>query len=205
MNFIKAVLSAAFCLVASMAMAVPITFGNFTGTFPYAENGFSVTPTQTPKGGSWGGASGAIVAGAPGIQNPNPFAGPGIGAGVATIEMACGGLFFFNSVDLLGSAHEDINFSITGLLNGKTMFTDSGQLDTFEIGNPYNLIGGNPSMVIDSLFITGNWDPTFSAGFAVDDIDVTRVSDSSSTLALLGVSASALLIYGRRQQFMTKR
>jgi hypothetical protein len=214
MNKIKAILLAAFCIVSSIATAVPITFNNFNGTFPYAENGFTVAPTQTPAGGAWQVGQGGIETTAP--QNfvgltvlPGGFQVPDFQTSPGTIEINSGasGLFFFNGVDLRGGTAESCYYDIVGLLNGTTVFTDSGGLNTgYDYSsNQYNPISGNPLLLINSLFITLYSDPSVTTSYSISNIDVTSIPDSSPTFALLGISASALIIFGvRNQRLATK-
>ena len=206
MNIIGAILPVALCLVASMAMAVPITFGGFTGSFPYTANGFTVIPTQTPGNGGWGGAYlGGIGTGSGGPIGRNSSGVFEYGSSTGTIEVTCNnnGLFFFNSVDLFGGVAEACNYDIAGMLNGTKIFGADGGLDQWQPIPEYVTINGNPSLLIDSLFISLETDPHYTTGFSVDNIDVASVPDDSSTLALFGISASALMIFGRKQRLMT--
>jgi len=201
-SIIKAGLVAASCMVSSIATAVPITFDNFNGTFPYTENGFTVMPTQTPSDGGWGGALGGIGTQSGGRIGTKPNGDPDYGTPAGTIEVTCNdnGLFFFNSVDLFGGPTEMCNYTIVGSLNGSTVLSEGGSLKT---GDPstdaYALINGNPSLQIDSLFITLYTSPYFRTYFNMRNIDVASVPDNSSTLVLFGIGASALMIFGRKQ------
>lgn len=198
----KVVVSAAFCLAASTAVAVPITFRSFTGAFPYTENGFTVMPTQTPDNGAWGngwfGGIGTRSGGAIGINSSGYLE---YGTSTGTIEVTCAnnGLFFFNSVELFGGIAEACNYNIIGMLNGSTIFSEGGGLDPWQPVPGYVTINGDPSLQIDSLFISLNTDPEYTTYFSIDDIDVAPVPDNSSTLLLFGIGASALMIFGRKQ------
>ena len=143
-NILGTILAAAFCLAGSMATATPITFGSFTGTFPYTENGFTVMPTQTPSTGGWGGAYlGGIATWSGGVIGFNSPGHPEYGSAAGAIEVTCinNGLFFFNSVDLYGGGEELCNYTIAGLLNGSTIFSSGGgDWDTLLT------INGNPSL-----------------------------------------------------------
>ncbi len=197
-KIIRPLLCAAVCGAAATASAVTITFGGFGGTFPYSEGGFLVTPTQTPVGGSWSGGAGGIGTSAP--QNLN------VGAQIGTIQIALvgGGLFFFNDVSLRGATAEACDYSITGWLSGTSRFTENGGLNTYIPGNPYNFISGNPAQMVDTLFITLYSNPEVNSYFSVANIDVTPVPEASATAVLLGVGATALLVFGRAQRRMAK-
>ena len=190
--------SVIFCLLAATAGAVTLNFGGYSGTLPYTENGFNISATQAPVGGSWSGGPGVVGAFSP--QNLS------LGSQVGTLKVMLigGGLFFFNSVDLTGTANEQFNYSITGFLSGTSQFADNGYLDTYEIGNPYNSISGNPAQLIDVLFISIYSNPQVNTSFSVANLNVSAVPDSSSTLALLGLSSAALLVLGLKQRFAGK-
>jgi hypothetical protein len=196
----RAILTAAIGLVASTVAAVPLTFGGFNGSTATAQDGFTVTVTQVPDNGSWNGGAGKIGA----YGSSLPMFTPGQHAGTFEINRS-GGLFFFNSVDLAVSLNEFFNVSITGWFNGLSVFNTGGPVVTpaLPTSPSFNSLGGNSGMAIDSLFITVEWDPTISAGFTAQNIDVTAlVPDSAPTLTLLAASIGGLLVAGRKYKLI---
>ena len=64
------------------------------------------------------------------------------------------------------------------------------------------MVGGDPSALLDSLAITlrttgtGGVDAT---GYALRNLDITRVPDMTTTASLLGASVYALALWRRRR------
>jgi hypothetical protein len=198
-------------LVAALGLAVaasanPLTFGGFTGTFPYVENGLAVTASQTPPGGAWN-LTGANTLGAVAHLNA-----PNVAPGAPGTINVSGGPFHFLGVELAagpagGQIYAPLTFdySITGSLNGVTVFSTTSMLASISSYGPavWSLVAGNPSALIDSLAIslrTGSSGGVVATGYALRNLDVTPVPEVVSTAALLGVSIFALAMSFRRRQ-----
>jgi hypothetical protein len=198
-------------IVAGLVLAVvsvpanPLTFGGFNGAFPYVENGLAVSAPLTPPGGAWM-VTGANTLGAVAHLNSSSVT-PGA---PGTINVS-GGLFYFSGVELsagpvAGEIYAPLTFeySILGSRHGATMFSTTATLASLSAYGPaqWSLAGGNPSALLDSLAITlrttgtGGVDAT---GYALRNLDVSRVSDVTATASLLGTSVYALALWRRRQ------
>ncbi|MGH7951078.1 MAG: hypothetical protein ACREFE_04045 [Limisphaerales bacterium] len=198
-----AIFSVILCFLFSIAKATPITFDEFDGTFPCSENGFTVTPTQTPAAGPWQTYGGGIGIYGGGSSPSDPSAG--------TIEIALNGnSFFFNSAALGEGYGDPGQFSFTGLLDGSTVFSFDGALPYYfftPVADPFS------SDPIDTLLITLSVEPGFWASYGIDNIDVQAahnlnsdpVPDNAPTITLLGLSFFALMIFRFRNPRQIRR
>lgn len=166
--------AAALCASSLAAHAATIDFSTLGYGHPpittYTENGFTVDVTA-------GSFDGTFFYGdpSPSIFTPN---------GSGTITVTDGGLFTFSSVALGTQDPGTAVITITGLLNGLSLFTENVTVSAFQFIAPYSF-SADSAIVINSLQIavTGAAD--------IDNIAVSAavpmaVTPELSSIALLG-------------------
>lgn len=186
-----------------LVQANVITFGGYSGSFPYVENGLTVSAPLTPADGNWTVSGPATVGTTAHLSSPNSTSG-----GPGTLAVG-GAPFYFSSVDLAagpagGQIYGPLSFlyTITGSLNGATVFSASGSVATLSSYSSvlWNSVTGNPLAVLDRLTITftttanGGVD---TVGYALRNLNVTAVPDTTVSASLLGFSVCALALFRR--------
>jgi hypothetical protein len=188
--------SLAASTLAAHAAPVTINFNTLGGandsTFTtYAESGFTVSS----QAGTFYVASGG---GSFGDPQPDIFAEP---SGTLAVTDA-GGLFNFDSLDLgiFSTAGGAADYTITGFLNGISVYTQTGSLSANNSETFLTLDGTHQSTSITSFTIalSGN-----DLGVNVDNIDLNTVAAAAtpepSTLALFGTGILSLAGAARRK------
>ena len=177
----------AVCLLgiaAGGASATTITFSGLSGAngavlAPYAEGGFTVTPTV----GTW--FEGQLF----GNPVPSIFSGPFFGSPATDAIMVTDGgqRFTFSALDLAAN-NGNVNFTFTGTLLGAPVFNVTGtELESTAVFETEP--SGVSSDVIDTLVITTN---ILGTSTNIDNIVVTTAAEPTT----LGVLATGLTLLG---------
>jgi hypothetical protein len=186
---------AAFTLAAHAA-PVTINFNTLGGSNDSAFSTYSVSGfTVSKQSGSIFISSGSGNFGDP---VPDIFADP---SGTIAVTDA-GGLFNFDSLDLgiFNNAGGAADYTITGFLNGTSVYTQTGSLSASNSETFLTLDGTHQSTAITSFTIALSGNPD---GVDVDNIDLNTVPPAAtpepSTLALFGTGLLGLAGAARRK------